>query len=110
MTKPGLKQKKPTIEEERRLHQRLARRLSKQMAETHEGQWVGLAHGNVIATAPTIREVTAALTLVEPNPRRRLVFKAGEDYRKRVMILATGRRGPWERNASQTQKAAVASE
>jgi len=92
MTKPELKRKKLTIEEERQLHQRLARRLSKQMAETHAGQWVGLAHGNVIAAAPTIREVTAALRELEPDPRRGLVFKAREDYRKKVMILAIGRR------------------
>ncbi|MBI3923115.1 MAG: hypothetical protein HY318_16970 [Armatimonadetes bacterium] len=84
------KHKRLTVEEERRLNQRVARRLHKQMDETHEGQWVGLLHGDIVVVAPSLDEVAEALTKAEPDSRRGLVFRAGEDSRKKVIILLVG--------------------
>jgi hypothetical protein len=91
MSKQAQKQKRLTVEQERRLNQRIARRLAKELAETHNGQWVGLVRGEVVTTAPTLEEVTGSLMKVEPDPLRRFVFRAGEDYRKKLIILALRR-------------------
>ncbi|MBI1929359.1 hypothetical protein HYR99_34585 [Candidatus Poribacteria bacterium] len=91
MPKQAQKPKPLTVEQERRLNQRVARRLAQEMAETHQGQWVGLVRGEVISTGATLEEVTAALMKVEPDPRRGVVFRAGEDYRKKLIILTQWR-------------------
>jgi len=80
-----------TTEEERRLNLRAARRLHKQLDATYKGQWVGLVRGQFIAAGETPEEVTAALMQVEPDPGKRFLFRAGEDYRKKVTILVMGR-------------------
>lgn len=82
-----LKHQRLTVEEERRLNQRAARRLHKQMDETHKGQWVGLLHGDIVVIASTLDEVAESMTKAEPDSRRGLVFRAGEDSRKKVIIL-----------------------
>ena len=87
MPRQAQKQKRLTVEQERRLNQRVARRLAQEMVETHTGQWIGLVRGKMVTTAPTLEEVTASLMKVEPDPRRGFVFRAGEDYRKKLIIL-----------------------
>ncbi|MBI1922788.1 hypothetical protein HYR99_00915 [Candidatus Poribacteria bacterium] len=87
MPRRAQQKKHLTVEQERQLNQRVARRLAQEMAETHKGQWIGLVRGEVVTTAPTLEEVTASLMKVEPDPRRGLVFRAGEDYRKKLIIL-----------------------
>jgi hypothetical protein len=92
MPKSASRRKRPSVEQEQRLNERVARRLAQEMAETHAGQWVGLVGGEVAAVAATLDEVVEAMRRIEPNPRRGLVFRAGEDYRKKLIILAVGRR------------------
>ncbi|NCO35272.1 MAG: hypothetical protein AUJ92_05070 [Armatimonadetes bacterium CG2_30_59_28] len=87
MKKATMTRKRLTLEDERRLNQRAARRLHKQMDKSHTGQWVGLVHGEVAVIAPSLDEVAETLAKVEPDSRRRLVFRAGKDSRKKVVIL-----------------------
>jgi hypothetical protein len=61
------------------------------MEQTHQGQWVGLVCGEVVATASTLGEVLDALAQVEPNPQRRFTFHVGEEFRKKLIILLEGR-------------------
>jgi hypothetical protein len=79
------------VEQERQLNQRMARRLAREMEQTHQGQWVGLVRGEVVATAPTLGEVIDALAQVESNPQRRFTFRVGEEFHKKLIILLAGR-------------------
>lgn len=91
MTKRTTKRKRLTIEQERRLNERAARRLHKKMAATHNGQWIGLVRGEVLATGATLGEVLDALAQVEPDPKRRFTFQVGEESGKKLIILPFGR-------------------
>jgi len=79
-----------TFEEERDLNERAAQRLAIEMAQTHAGQWVGLVRGEVACVAPTLDELSAQLMKAETAPGRGFVFQAGEDYQKKMIILAGG--------------------
>ena len=71
---------KRPIKEEQEINRRTYRRMRKKMAETHAGQWVGIVDGRVVATAPSLEDLSEELTPIESNPERRFVFQAGEDY------------------------------
>ena len=90
MPKLAQKQKCVTMEQERRLNQRVARRLAQEMAEMHKGQWIGLIHGEVVAMESTVEAVLEKMRVIEPNPSRGLVFQAGKDYTKKKIILSVG--------------------
>jgi hypothetical protein len=71
---------KETLKEARERNQRAFLRLRKKLAETHAGQWIGLVGGKVVATAPTLDELEAALNGMESDRRRTMVFRAGDPY------------------------------
>jgi len=91
MKKAAPTRKRLTILEETRLNQRVARRLARQMAETHNGQWVALRQGEVVAIEPTLDALVEKFAALEPDPRRGMVFQVGEDYRKKKIILSLAR-------------------
>ncbi len=91
MSKLAQKPKRLSVEQERRLNQRIARRLAQQMAETHQGQWVGLVRGEVVAIEPTLDALIEKMGVIEPDSRRGMVFQAGKDYTKKKIILSVGR-------------------
>lgn len=91
MARREVKRERLTVEEEHRLNLRVSRRLHKTMGESHRGQWVGLVRGEVAAVGSTLDEVSDSLMRMEPDPRRRFVFRPDEDYRKKVIILGMGR-------------------
>ncbi|MBM3239888.1 hypothetical protein FJZ31_26690 [Candidatus Poribacteria bacterium] len=91
MPKQTQKLKRLSVERERQLNQRVARRLTQEIAETYKGQWVGLIHGEVVAMEPTLEAVMEKMRNVEPDPRRGMVFQAGKDYTKKKIILSVGR-------------------
>ncbi|MBI3923267.1 MAG: hypothetical protein HY318_17735 [Armatimonadetes bacterium] len=91
MARREVKRQRLTLEDEHRLNLRVSRRLHRTMAESHKGQWVGLVRGEVAAVGSTLDEVSDNLMRIEPDPRRRFVFRPDEDYRKKVIILAIGR-------------------
>lgn len=72
--------KRETLKEAHKRNQRAFLRLRKKLAETHPGQWVGLVKGQVVAIAPSLEELRERLDQVEPRPRYRMVFQAGEPY------------------------------
>jgi hypothetical protein len=78
MRKKGTK--KETLKEAHERNQRAFLRLRKKLAETHNGQWIGLVEGKVVATAPTLDELEEELDKIERHPGRRMVFQAGEPY------------------------------
>jgi len=78
MRKKGTK--KETLKEAHDRNQRAFLRLRKKLAETHNGQWIGLVGGEVVAIAPTLEELEEELDKIERDPRRTMVFQAGEPY------------------------------
>ncbi len=87
MVKQKQKRQRLSLEQERRLNERAARRLYKKMAASHNGQWIGLVRGEVRATGATLGEVLDALAQVEPDPKRRFTFQVGEEFGKKLIIL-----------------------
>jgi len=88
MPRRAQQKKRLTVEQERQLNQRVARRLAQEMAETHKGQWIGLIQGEVVAMASTLETVLEKMSATEPDPSRGLVFQAGKDYTKKKIILS----------------------
>jgi hypothetical protein len=78
MSKKGTK--KETLKEAHERNQRAFLRLRKKLAETHNGQWIGLVGGEVVAIAPTLDELEEELQKIERHPGRAMVFQAGEPY------------------------------
>ena len=61
------------------------------MAQTHQGQWIGLIQGEVVAVESTLETVLQKIHVTEPDPSRGLVFQAGKDYTKKKIILSVRR-------------------
>ena len=72
--------KKENLKEPHQRNQRAFLRLHKNLAETHNGQWIGLVGGKVAAIAPTLEELEEQLAQIESHPGRAMVFQAGEPY------------------------------
>jgi hypothetical protein len=76
-----------TLAQERQREQRAFRRLHKQLAKTHAGQWIGILEGEVVVTAGTLREALDQFREIEPDPERGLIFQAGEEWPRKKTIL-----------------------
>jgi hypothetical protein len=54
-------------------------RLREQIERDHAGQYIGLAHGRVVAVAPTFDEAVSAVEQLEPPPECFFIFRADEE-------------------------------
>lgn len=66
------------------LNQELARQLNEEVRgdplSPYTGKFVGIANGQVVATANDLDELVARLRPIEADPRRTLCLEAGLDY------------------------------
>ncbi len=71
---------------------RTIKRIQRRYAETHNGQWIGLVDGKVVAIAPNFEALHEALVAIEPRMQRTMVFQAGESWSsgKKLIILPFG--------------------
>ena len=75
------------LQDERRLNQAAYRRLKKEFEKTHKEKFVGIVRGEVVADAPGLEALLEKLKMIEPNPKRGLAFKVGEEYPEYIPIL-----------------------
>ena len=73
----------------REKNQRAFQRLRARYERTHNGQWIGLVDGKVVATAKTYEELHNQLVVIEPRTARTMVFQAGASWaqHKKIIIL-----------------------
>jgi hypothetical protein len=74
-------------QDERELNQATYRRLKKELEKTHNGKFVGIVRGEVVAVAPGLEELLEKLRMIELNPKQGLAFKVGEEYPEYISIL-----------------------
>jgi hypothetical protein len=76
------------LQEERRLNERAYRRFKRKIDETYpSGQYIAIVRGNVVADAPTFRQLMAKLQSIETDPNRRFVVQAGVEYPREAIVL-----------------------
>lgn len=84
-------QTKLSPDEEGRLNQQTFERIWQETkagsSQWVKGQWVGLLFGQVVAVSSDFDEVLRAVRQIEPNRRRGMMFRIGEDYDKPVKVL-----------------------
>jgi hypothetical protein len=68
-----------TFEREMEINRRGYEALREQIQRDHAGQYVALAHGRLIAAAPTFDEAFALVQRLEPVPECFLLWPADEE-------------------------------
>ena len=69
----------PTFEREMALNRNAYQSLRNQVRGEYEGQYVAIAHGRIVANAPTFDEANAAVLRLDPVPEYFLVFPAEQE-------------------------------
>ncbi len=67
------------FEQEQSTHRKAWETLREQVRRDYSGQYVGFAHGRVIATAPTYQRVRETIKALQPPPDYYLIFQAGDE-------------------------------
>ena len=67
------------FDEELALNRAAYEQMKDRLIRDHAGQCVVIAHGRLIAVAPTFEEATAVVDQIEPTPKHVAVFPAGEE-------------------------------
>ncbi|MBM4044323.1 MAG: hypothetical protein FJ279_04350 [Planctomycetes bacterium] len=84
-------QRAMSVDEARRLNQQAFERIWQEAKagspKWTKGQWIGLLAGQVVAASLKFDEVLGAIRQAEPDPRRGMMFRVGEDYDQPVRVL-----------------------
>jgi hypothetical protein len=65
-----------TYQQQSAIHRRLYESLREQICRDHQGKYIALAQGRLVAIAPTYDEARSAIEQLEPVPEYYLIFPA----------------------------------